>query len=164
MLLFRLSGGFAFRYAARTLRALLFHEPPRITRLVPNPIGDRIGAAPAAGRPKWMSLAAAFEGGRLDEARALKILTALGEGGTSDERLEAVLSEVARRGARDRAQQERSPVAGVQIKTSRSSVTMSVAKSGAQREFAEWLDQNLDGLIAESYERFQAENRGGEGG
>jgi ParB family chromosome partitioning protein len=136
----------------------------RITRLVPDPVGDRIGAAPAAGRPKWMSLATAFEGGRLDDAKALKILAALGEGGTSDERLEAVLSEVARRGARDRAQQERSPVAGVQIKTSRSSVTMSVAKSGAQKEFAEWLDQNLDGLIAESFERFQAENRGGEGG
>ena len=111
-----------------------------------------------------MSLAAAFEGGRLDEARALKILAGLGAGSTSDERLEAVLSEVARRGARDRAQQERSPVAGVQIKTSRSSVTMSVAKSGAQKEFAEWLDQNLDGLIAESFERFQVENRGGESG
>ena len=143
----------------------------RITRLVPDPVADgnrsnehRTGTDPRPRTDLGAVLALSFEGGRLDDAKALKILAALGEGGTSDERLEAVLSEVACRGARDRAQQERSPVAGVQIKTSRSSVTMSVAKSGAQKEFAEWLDQNLDGLIAESFERFQAENRGGEGG
>lgn len=136
----------------------------RITRLVPENVGNRIGAAPRAGRPKWMSLATAFEGGRLVEARALEIIVACGEGGTSDERLDAILSELGRRGTRERLQRERSPVAGVQIKTSRSSVTVSVAKSGEQKDFAEWLDQHLDGLIAETFERFQAESREEEGG
>ena len=36
MLLFRLPGVFLLRFAARQLRALLFHEPPRITRLPPE--------------------------------------------------------------------------------------------------------------------------------
>ncbi len=35
MLLFRLSGVLLLRLAERTFCALLFHEPPRNTRLVP---------------------------------------------------------------------------------------------------------------------------------
>lgn len=35
MLLLRLSGVSLLRFAARALRALLFHDPPRITRLEP---------------------------------------------------------------------------------------------------------------------------------
>ena len=38
MLLFVLSGLFLLRFAERTLCGLLFQEPPRFTRLAPDPI------------------------------------------------------------------------------------------------------------------------------
>lgn len=135
----------------------------RITRLVPTPIGDSIGAAPGAGRPKWTALASAFENGQIDEGRAMRVLEACSEDAASDDRLEAVLKELTRRGPRDRNDVERSPIQGVQIKSGRSSITVSVAKTGDAKPFAQWLDAHLDQLIAESFERFQLENREGEG-
>ena len=64
----------------------------RVARLVPDAVGVAIGPAHGAGRPKWMALAAAFEGGALTEVDALKALSALSEDETSDTRLQAVLT------------------------------------------------------------------------
>ncbi|MDJ0820317.1 MAG: plasmid partitioning protein RepB [Paracoccaceae bacterium] len=136
----------------------------RITRLVPAAIGDGIGAAPGAGRPKWMALAGAFENNQIDEVRALNVIDACPAEAASDDRLEAVLKDTVRRGPRERAADGRSPIQGVQIKSGKSSITLSVAKAGDLKGFAEWLDRHLDGLIAESFERYQTEHRAGEGG
>ena len=43
-LLFRLSGVFLLRLAERTLAGLLFQEPPRFTRFVPQ--GDALAGGP----------------------------------------------------------------------------------------------------------------------
>lgn len=136
----------------------------RITKHIPDAVGDRIGAAPGAGRPKWMSLAAAFESGRLKELAALDVISGCDPESSSDERLNAILTDVGRRGAREHARDERNPLAGVSIKSSGSSVSLTVTRSGNMSAFAEWLDRHLDGLITESFERFQTENHEGKGG
>jgi len=133
----------------------------RITRTVPDAVGDGIGAAPGSGRPKWMTLAAAFEGDRLDEARAVAVIVDCPDECTSDERLEAVIKAASSREVEKPAATERRLFDGVNIKTSRTSVNISVAKTGKMKGFAEWLDEQLDDLIKESFERFQAESSEG---
>lgn len=129
----------------------------RINRLVPPAVGEAIGAAPGAGRPKWMTLASAFENNQLSERQ---VLTALGKLGAmnSDDRLDAVLKEIGKRGTPTRTTEERSPVPGVQIKSGKSGVSLSVKRAGATASYANWLDQNLDQIIEESFQRFQSEN------
>lgn len=136
----------------------------RITRLVPTVVGDAIGAAPGAGRPKWMALAAAFEGGKIDEESALSVVGACPVDARSDVRFEAVFSSLNRREPRAGGAAERTPIQGVQIKSGQRSLTLSVARSGQNKHFADWLDRHLDGLVAEAFERFQSENREGEVG
>ena len=136
----------------------------RITRLVPTSVGDGIGAVPSAGRPKWMALASAFENGQIDENGALEVLGRCASEATSDERFESMLLSLSRRRPREPEATDRKLMQGVQIKSGRSSITLSVAKTGDSRGFADWLDCHLDELIAESFERFQSESREGEGG
>lgn len=133
----------------------------RISRLIPLPVGEAVGAAPASGRPKWTSLAAAFEKGQLSEGRALDALAGYPSELDSDERLDAVLKEVTKRGARQRSQIDRTPVPGVSIKSGKSGLLVSVKKTGDNAQYAIWLDQHLDGLIKESFERFRLENQEG---
>ncbi|MCI2400981.1 plasmid partitioning protein RepB [Aliiroseovarius subalbicans] len=129
----------------------------RINRLVPSALGEAIGAAPGAGRPKWMILATAFEKAQLTEKHVLEILSGSAEL-DSDQKLEVVLHEIGKRGKQDRTTQERSPVPGVQIKSGKSGLAVTVKRAGVNKNFANWLDQNLDQLIQDSFERFQSEN------
>lgn len=132
----------------------------RINRLVPSAIGEAIGAAPGAGRPKWTSLATAFEKEQLTEKAALGALGRSGELG-SDGRMELVLKEIGKRGKQERSVEERSPLPGVQIKSGKSGLSVTVKRAGDNTLFANWLDQNLDQLIQDSFERFQSENHEG---
>ena len=132
----------------------------RINRLVPCAVGEAIGAAPGAGRPKWTSLATAFEKEQLTEKAALGVLGRSSEL-ESDGRLELVLKEIGKRGKQERSIEERSPLPGVQIKSGKSGLSLSVKRAGDNTQFANWLDQNLDQLIQDSFERFQSENREG---
>lgn len=129
----------------------------RINRLVPLAVGDAIGAAPGAGRPKWMSLATAFDKGQVSEKRVLDVLEN-NANLDSDERMDAALKEIGKRGKQERSTEERSPVPGVKIKSGKSGLSVSVKRAGADTRFVNWLDQNLDQLIQNSFERFQAEN------
>lgn len=65
----------------------------RVTRLVPDTVGDAIGAAPGAGRPKWMSFATMFENGELDEALSLNLLENFANELTSDDRLTLIMKK-----------------------------------------------------------------------
>jgi len=132
----------------------------RISRLVPCAVGEAIGAAPGAGRPKWTNLATAFEKEQLTEKSALGVLGRSSEL-ESDDRLELVLKEVGKRGKQERSIEERSPLPGVHIKSGKSGLSLSVKRTGDNTQFANWLDQNLDQLIQESFERFQSENHEG---
>lgn len=129
----------------------------RINRLVPASVGEAIGTAQGAGRPKWTKLAAAFENGQVSEKQIFDML-AKSEALTSDERLEAALKEIGKRGKQERTAVERSPVPGVQIKSGKSGLSLSIKRAGAGKKYVDWLDQNLDQLIEESFQRFQSEN------
>ncbi len=132
----------------------------RINRLVPTAVGEAIGAAPGAGRPKWTTLATAFEKEQLTEKAALGVLRRSGEL-ESDARLELVLKEIGKRGKQERSVEQRSPLPGVQIKNGKSGLSVTVRRAGGNTKFANWLDQNLDQLIQDSFERFQSENHEG---
>ncbi|WP_299749560.1 plasmid partitioning protein RepB [uncultured Tateyamaria sp.] len=132
----------------------------RINRLVPAGVGEAIGAAPGAGRPKWTSLATGFEKEQLTEKVALRVLGPSGDL-DSDGRLELVLKEIGKRGKQERSVEERSPLPGVQIKSGKSGLSVTVRRAGDNTKFANWLDQNLDQLIQDSFERFQSENHEG---
>ena len=132
----------------------------RINRLVPCAVGEAIGAAPGAGRPKWTSLATAFEKEQLTEKAVLGVLGRSSEL-ESDGRVELVLKEIGKRGKQERSIEERSPLPGVQIKSGKSGLSLSVKRAGDNTQFANWLDQNLDQLIQDSFERFQSENHEG---
>ncbi|MDV4146619.1 plasmid partitioning protein RepB [Shimia sp. FJ5] len=132
----------------------------RINRLVPTAVGEAIGAAPGAGRPKWTTLATAFEKEQLTEKAALGVLARSGDL-ESDGRLELVLKEIGKRGKQERTVEERSPLPGVQIKSGKSGLSVTVKRAGNNTKFANWLDQNLDQLIQDSFERFQSENHEG---
>ena len=130
----------------------------RITRLIPTAVGDSIGIAPGAGRPKWMKLARAFEITHLDETSALNVLASYPPDISSDARLDALLKESSdhRTGAHNF--EDRQPLEGVEIKSRQSSVTLFVVKSGGSEGFGNWLDHQLDALIMDAFERYQAEN------
>jgi ParB family transcriptional regulator, chromosome partitioning protein len=130
----------------------------RINRLVPSDVGEAIGAAPSAGRPKWMTLATAFEKGQINVQDALGALAHCPNELASDERLDFVIRELSRRGVRERSTVERSPIPGVNIKTNKSALSLSVKRTGENEKFAIWLDQSLDQIIRDSFERFQSEN------
>ena len=153
----------AFVAKALNLSPSALSHLAKITKNVPRKVGDLIGSAPKSGRPKWTALADIFSAGNLDEESALKILSRYGQSVTSDARLETLLREAAKRGARQgTSSSEASPVEGVTIKTGRSSVSLSVKKSGANAKFAEWLDENLAEIIKKSYAEFTSVNGLGE--
>ena len=127
---------------------------------MPVAVGEAIGAAPGAGRPKWTTLATAFEKEQLTEKRVLDVL---GQSDVldSDGRLDLVIKEIGKRGKQERSVDERSPVPGVQIKSGKSGLSVTVKRAGENTRFANWLDQNLDQLIQDSFNRFQSENQEG---
>jgi ParB family chromosome partitioning protein len=132
----------------------------KVTQNVPGTVGDLVGAAPKSGRPKWTALAELFISRKLTEKVALKFLRKCGSDVPSDDRLEVLLREASKRGARQgKGPTEETPIDGVTIKSGRSSVSLSVKKAGANAAFAEWLDNNLAEIIKQSYAEFTAVNR-----
>ena len=134
----------------------------RVSRLIHDLVGVKIGPAQGAGRPKWMALAAAFDAGHLTEDSAFRLLATLDIETPSDARLEAVLNSLSKRGAPEARAVERNPVAGTAVKSTGSSVTLTVKRAGQSKAFAEWFDDNIDRLLKESYQTFQDE-AGGKG-
>lgn len=130
----------------------------RITRIIPDIVGDAIGSAPEAGRPKWMALAIEFENGEIEETQCLRILGNCSPDMTSDERLTHLTREISAPNKKSIETSTRTPFDGVQIKSGNSSISLSVKRSGKHSAFADWLDQNLDGILQESFERFQLQD------
>lgn len=128
----------------------------KVTENIPDAVGDLIGAAPKSGRPKWTALADAFAGKKTTVPSCTAYLAKLDNSLTSDERLERLLSEISRRGARAGEGREVTPAPGVTIKSSRTTLAMSVKRAGDSAAFAEWLDRELEGIIKKSYQEFTA--------
>ena len=130
----------------------------KVTDNIPDDVGDQIGAAPRAGRPKWTALAEAFEAKKINSSSSFAILSRMGAELSSDDRLEQLLREITRRGARPSEGREVTPVAGVTIKSGRATIAMSIKRAGENAAFAEWLDRELEGIIKKSFQEFTAVN------
>jgi len=127
----------------------------KVTQNVPVKIGDLIGAAPKSGRPKWTELAELFLSKKLTERVALDILARNSASSGSDDRLEFLIREATKRGAKTSSGvREITPLEGVTIKAGRGTLSLSVKKSGANAEFATWLESNLAEIIKKSYAEF----------
>lgn len=133
----------------------------RITRLVPQSVGDLIGAATNSGRPKWMALATAFEKTQLVESRAAEVLKSCDHTISSDDKLDLVLASLTKRGPRERSPEGKIPLPGVVIKSGKNALSVSVKNTGKTKGFSKWLDYHIEDLIRDSFERFQSENRRG---
>ncbi|WP_273692357.1 plasmid partitioning protein RepB [Ketogulonicigenium vulgare] len=129
----------------------------RITQAVPTDVGTLIGAATKSGRPKWTVLADLFIAGKLSEKTAYGILKSASERLNSDERLEHLIREATKRGARHDEIVEVTPVDGVTIRSGKSSVTLTVKRAGTNAEFASWLNSRLPEIIEQSYADFKSE-------
>lgn len=129
----------------------------KVTQSIPNSVGDAIGPAPKAGRPKWTALADAFRAGKLTEKLALKTLERLAPA-SSDALLDGVLKAATKRGTRETRGGTMSPVDGVTIKSMDSGVTLSAKRRGKNAAFADWLDDNLADIITRSYAEFTSVN------
>ncbi len=130
----------------------------KVTENVPGELGDLIGAAPKSGRPKWTSLADSFETKKLDVVAGITFLSKLDPAAPSDDRLDQLLKEVARRGARHGDVKEVTPVKGVTIKSGRGSIAVTIKRAGETAAFAEWLDCRLEDIIKKSYQEFTTVN------
>ncbi len=130
----------------------------KVTENVPDEVGDVIGAAQRAGRPKWTALADAFIAKKITASAAFAILSKLDPDISSDDHLERLLAEIARRGARPKEGRAVTPAPGVTIKSSNSSVTLAAKKTGKDAALGAWLDHHLEEIITKSYEEFTAVN------
>ena len=125
---------------------------------VPKEVGDLIGAAPKSGRPKWTSLAERFETKKISIAAGIEFLSKLDTATHSDDRLDLLLKDIARRGARLDVTNIVSPVEGVTIRSGRGSIAVTITKVGENAAFADWLDGRLKDIIKKSYQEFTAVN------
>ena len=130
----------------------------KVTDNIPDDVGDQIGAAPKSGRPKWTALAEAFASRKVNASSSFAILSKLSAELSSDDRLEQLLREITRRGARPSEGREATPVPGVTIKSGRATIAMSIKRAGENAAFAVWLDRELEGIIKKSYQEFTAVN------
>lgn len=148
----------------KTVRQVLSLSAPglshltKVTENVPDDVGDAIGAAQKSGRPKWTALADAFIAKKVSASAAFAILSKLQPDLSSDDRLDRLLAEIARRGARPKEGRAVTPAPGVTIKSSKSSVTLAVKKTGKDGDFGAWLDGHLEAIIKKSYQEFTAVN------
>lgn len=129
----------------------------KVSRLVPEVVGDGIGAAPDSGRPKWNAIAKAFETGALKEAKALKILSDCPTDTNSDGRLNLLVRASSVIELQKIEPDERTPVSGVLIKTVKNKLTVTIDRKGDAADFANWLDQNMDSWIKNSFEQYRTE-------
>lgn len=126
----------------------------RIARLIPDEVGDAIGAAPGAGRPKWTVLATAFESGALNASQVLQAVAALPTDTLSDDRFQAVLDLATKRGRPETTAAKQMPLPGMIVKSGQSSVSMTIKRSGEGKAFADWFEQHGVKLIEDSYQAF----------
>lgn len=145
---------------ALTISKNTLSQLERVARLIPNLAGVAIGPAHGVGRPKWMTLAAAFENAAISEDNVFRLLENFPKDAGSDARLRVVLASLAERGAKAARLSERTPVKGAVVKTTKSSVSLTVKRAEATKGFADWLDNNIDRLIEESHHSFQDETGG----
>lgn len=144
-------------YTALNVSKNVLSQLDRVTRNVPDDLGDKIGPAPESGRPKWTALANALEEGKITVDQAHATIDRLGIDTPSDTKLAQLLA-----GLRSEPEVTK-PVKGVSIKITPSGLSITV-DAKEDPEFTNWIKHNIDSLIEESRERFEKESAAGEVG
>lgn len=121
----------------------------RTTKHVPDAVGDLIGAAPKAGRPKWDVLSDAFRDNLIDETEAQRLLSVLSDDMVSDDRLNHLLNAIGSMKAKAKPTKpnERKIQAGVTMTSNDKTVTLSIKRAGGSAGFAAWLEENIEELV-----------------
>ncbi len=133
----------------------------RITRIVPAELGDMIGAAPGAGRPKWNTLATAFETGKLTLVEAKYGLLQHASEAASDDKLTTLIAFAHRKKDAPKQPPPRTPVPGVKIKSQATGVAVTVGKTGKSKAFGDWFEANAEDIMRSAFDRFERQNRSG---
>lgn len=132
----------------------------KITRLIPDKIGDSIGAAPKCGRPKWEALANALDANTISAAKAEKLLSDCEDKLSSDERLELLLSHVK---AKKKTKQEKPNIRKVSsvatVAKAKDGLTLTIKDTQQTKGFSDWLNDNMDEMIERSLNKFMEESR-----
>lgn len=131
----------------------------RVTRLIPDTVGDAIGAAPETGRPKWMALAAMFESGEIEEQQCLVTLRDCTAEMSSDDRFALLTKAKPSPSYAKRKVHSRAPIDGVEITSGKSTISLSIKRNGKYAAFADWLDLNFDTILKDSFQQFQAQKK-----
>ena len=119
----------------------------RITRLIPDVVGDAIGSAPESGRPKWMSFAAMFESGTLDEAKCIKALSDLSSDLTSDELLTQLLNLKLKRSDKSKSNNSDVNLADVGKMTFSGNAIKITLSKDHRDDFKKFLEGEMNDLI-----------------
>ncbi|MFA3919307.1 ParB N-terminal domain-containing protein [Ruegeria hyattellae] len=132
----------------------------KITRIVPDSLGDMIGAASGSGRPKWEALAAGLENKIITAQEATRLLKEMGPTRTSDDRLNTLLFEIKRKSEKKILQEVRTLNGIAKVQRGSSGLKLTVTDTKTTAGFADWLDLNIEKIMEESLKRFKAENPG----
>jgi len=119
----------------------------RVTRFVPDGVGDAIGPAPESGRPKWMALAEMYENGAVNETRSLKILGSAPDGISSDDRLSHLLTEVSSTKKPAPSQSSKQQLADIGSMTVGSNAIKITIAKGHGAGFSKFLEAEMPDLI-----------------
>ncbi len=88
------------------------------------------------------------------------MLATLSHDAESDVKLQAVLDSLTKRGPKAARAVQRSPLEGALVKSTKSSVTLTVKRARDTKGFSDWLDDNIDRLLGDSYRTFKDEAGG----
>lgn len=120
----------------------------RTTKHVPDGVGDLIGAAPKAGRPRWDALSDAFRDKLIDTESAKRVLSELPADMSSDDRLNYLLKVAsAKTKSKPAKPLERKIKTGVTMKSNDKAITLSIKRTGGSAAFATWLEDNIEELV-----------------
>lgn len=129
----------------------------RVTDHVPTSVGNLIGAAPKSGRPKWTALANAFVEKKVSTAFAESVLKKLDVELTSDQRLDALLHEIAQRTSSENRGEILRPLSGFLVRSTPTDISIKISKMGKNSEFSTWLEENINQVCKRMYDDFEAD-------
>ena len=129
----------------------------KITRLVPDCLGNLIGAAPGSGRPKWEALAVGLENKVISVEAAKQLLSDLDPTKTSDDRLSALLEEIRKKSESVVRPEIRALGGFAKVQKGPSGLKVTVTETEKTKGFSDWLDANIEKILRESLIKFESE-------
>jgi ParB family chromosome partitioning protein len=122
----------------------------RITKHIPDDIGDLIGAAPKSGRSRWELISDAFRDKTLIVKDVKELLEEYPQSWDSDMRMDAFLLFL-KPGKPTAKPAEKRIARGVSLKSDDRGIIISVKNSG-DAVFAKWLEENIEELVKKAHD------------